>query len=123
MITQFTIFFCLFLFFAKTQKSKYEIKIMIEVNCAQLFCDAQIHFSGLSRRSPCGFRGLELISKTVHIPPFHKTITDHISGYVYAGIRGRVRGNSADEQPRLKHKGQLRDSLPTGMQQRLFFHV
>lgn len=61
--------------------------------------------------------------KTVHIPPFLKTITDHISGYVYAGIRGRVRGNSAETQPRLKHKGQLGDLFPTGMQQRLFFHV
>lgn len=31
-----------------------------------------IHFSGLSRRSLCGFRGLGPISKTVHIPRFLK---------------------------------------------------
>lgn len=31
---------------------------MIEVNCAELLCDAGIHFSGLSRISPHGFRGL-----------------------------------------------------------------
>lgn len=60
------------------------------------------------------------ISKSVHIPPFLITITDHISGYVYAGSRGMVRGSSAETQPRLKHK---RDLFPTGMQQRLFFHV
>lgn len=44
------------------------------------------------------------ISKTVHIPSFLKTITDLVSGYVYAESRGRVCGNSAETQPRLKHK-------------------
>lgn len=54
----FLFLFFIFIFFAKTQKSKYEIKIMIEVNCAQLICEILIHFPSLSRRSPCGFRGL-----------------------------------------------------------------
>lgn len=69
--------------------------------------DAQIHFSGPLR-------------KEVHVAseasgPFPKlfpsllfltTNTDHISGYVYAGIRGRLCGNGAETQPRIKHKGQ-----------------
>lgn len=63
------------------------------------------------------------LPKAAQIPPFLKTNADHISGYVYAGVRGRVRGNSAETQPRLKHKGQLGGLFPTGVQQRLFVHV
>lgn len=47
-----------------------------------------------------------IIPTTAHIPPVLQAITDHVSGYVYAGVRGRLSGNSADTQPRFKHKGE-----------------
>lgn len=63
-------------------------------------------------------------SKTVHIRPFLKAIlTDGVSGYVYAGSRGRACGNGVMTRPRLKHRGKLGDLFPTGTQQRLFLHL
>ena len=76
---------------------------MIEVNCAQRRPNPFLW--PLLKEVHVASEASGPFPKTVHIPPFLKTITDHISGYVYAGIRGRVRGNSAETQPRLKHKG------------------